>query len=111
MTLRFPKDPLYLLLRDEKIDEFNSQRKSQKTIDFINCDFRGLNLRGIDASHINFSGSYFRASDLRGVDFSSSILEGASIASAKISGCLFPSNIRAEEISLSVNKGTRMRGD
>ncbi len=109
MTLRFPEDPLYQLLRSEKIDEFNQQRKSQKAISFQDCDFRGLNLRGLDASGINFSGCYFRASDLRGIDFSQSNLNGASIAAAQISGCLFPVNIAAEEIILSVEKGTRMR--
>lgn len=109
MTLRFPDDPLYQLLRAEKIDEFNQQRASLDTIDFHECDFRGLDLRGLNANGLNFCGCYFRAADLRGIDFSHANLDTASIAAAQISGCLFPSNIRAEEIALSVDKGIRMR--
>ncbi len=109
MTLRFLDDPLYQLLREEKVDEFNAQRASKVTIDFNNCDFRGLDLRGLNACGINFSNCYFRAADLRGIDFSQADLNGASIASAQISGCLFPSGIDATEIFLSVEKGMRMR--
>lgn len=109
MPLRFPEDPLYQLLRDEKVKEFNQQRLGELNIDFHDCDFRGLDLRGLNAEGVNFSGCYFRAADLRGVDFSSSNLDGASIAGAQISGCLFPSNIDASEIILSVDKGARMR--
>lgn len=109
MTLRFPQDPLYQLLRDEKVKEFNQQRASQTNIDFHDCDFRGLDLRGLNATGLDLSGCYFRAADLRGIDFSQANLNGASIAAAQISGCLFPANINADEIGLSVDKGTRMR--
>jgi len=109
MALRFIQDPLYQLLRDEKIKTFNEQRKNVASIDFHDCDFRGLDLRGLNADGINFSGCYFRAADLRGIDFSLANLNGASIAAAHISGCLFPSNIEAAEITLSVEKGARMR--
>ncbi|MGX5174320.1 pentapeptide repeat-containing protein [Aliikangiella sp. IMCC44653] len=109
MPLRFPDEPLYQLLRAEKVKEFNQQKPQGETLDFHDCDFRGLDLRGLDASHCNFSGCYFRAADLRGIDFSLATLSGASVASAQISGCLFPDKIRAEEILLSVDKGTRMR--
>jgi len=109
MALRFPEDPLYQLIRAEKIKDFNAQRTSQETIDFHECDFRGLDLRGMNAAGIDFSGCYFRAADLRGVDFSSSNLDGASIAAAKVSGCYFPKNIDANEISVSVATGIRMR--
>jgi uncharacterized protein YjbI with pentapeptide repeats len=109
MPLRFPDDPLYQLLRAEKVKEFNQQKAAAEALDFNDCDFRGLDLRGLDATGCNFRGCYFRAADLRGIDFSQSSLSGASIASAQISGCLFPAAIRAEEIHLSVDKGTRMR--
>ena len=109
MSLRFPDDPLYQLLRDEKIKEFNQQRKSVESIDFHDCDFRGLDLRSLNAAGINFSGCYFRAADLRGVDFGSANMDGVSLASAKVSGCYFPKNIDATEISVSVDKGIRMR--
>ncbi|WP_444998248.1 pentapeptide repeat-containing protein [Aliikangiella sp. IMCC44359] len=109
MPLRFPEDPLYQLLREEKVKAFNQQRGTDTVIDFHDCDFRGLDLRGLDAHGIDFSGCYFRAADLRGIDFSQANLSGASVASAQISGSLFPSNISANEILLSVEKGTRMR--
>ena len=109
MALRFPNDPLYQLLRNEKVKEFNQARAGKTGIDFSNCDFRGLDLRGLDASDINFSGSYFRAADLRGIDFSQSNMDGASIASAQISGCYFPKSIDATEVFVSVEKGIRMR--
>ncbi len=50
-----------------------------------------------------------RHGDMRGVDFSHTNLEGASINGAKISGTLFPKELRAEEILLSLQHGTRMR--
>ncbi len=109
MPLRFPNDPLYQLLRDEKVKEFNQQKVGKGNIDFHDCDFRGLDLRGLDATGVDFSGCYFRAADLRGIDFSQSKMHGASIATAQISGCLFPLNIDATEIWLSVEKGIRMR--
>jgi len=109
MTLRFPEDPLYQLLRDEKVEEFNQRRAGQTSVDFHDCDFRGLDLKGLNAEGIDFSGSYFRAADLRGIDFSNSKLHGVSIAAAQISGCLFPVNIDATEIFMSVEKGMRMR--
>ena len=109
MALRFPDDPLYQTIREEKIEAFNSQRESMESIDFHDCDFRGLDLRGLNAKGIDFSGCYFRAADLRGIDFSHANLDGASLASAQISGCYFPKNIEAAEILLSVDKGARMR--
>jgi hypothetical protein len=36
-------------------------------------------------------------------------MEGASIRNAKVSGTLFPKNLRAQEIRLSLDHGTRMR--
>jgi uncharacterized protein YjbI with pentapeptide repeats len=110
MALRFLEDPLYQLLRDEKVKAFNEQKSKQSDlIDFHDCDFRGLDLRGLDATNINFSGCYFRGADLRGIDFSQTDLDGASIASAKISGCLFAKNISATEVIASVEHGIRMR--
>lgn len=109
MALRFPQDPLYQLLRNEKIDDFNQQKPISGGVDFHDCDFRGLDLRGLDASNVNFKGAYFRATDLRGIDFSQCDMHGVSLATAQISGCLFPTNLDAAEIYLSVEKGIRMR--
>jgi uncharacterized protein YjbI with pentapeptide repeats len=103
-------DQLYHLLRQEKIKEFNEQKQGVGTVvSFQFCDFRGLDLRGMDAEGLDLRGAYFRGADLRGIDFRKTHLEGASIASTKISGCFFPSAIEADEIMMSLSHGTRMR--
>lgn len=102
-------DPLYRLLREGKLQEFNEQVAQGVTVDLILCDFRGVDFRGLQASGLDFSGCYFRQADLRGIDFSHCNLEGASINSAKISGTLFPTQISPAEIELSLLHGTRMR--
>lgn len=107
--LRLLNDPLYQLLRDGKVGEFNARKPAGAKLDFTNADFRNLELRGMDARGIDFSGSYFRQADLRGVDFRDSRLEGASLNGAKVSGAYFPSELSPEEITLSLQQGTRMR--
>ena len=109
-TLRIKNDdPLYRLLREGKIQAFNEQVARGATLDLTLCDFRGVDLRGLAASGLNFSGCYFRQADLRGIDFTHCLLEGASINSAKISGTLFPKELSPAEIELSLLHGTRMR--
>jgi uncharacterized protein YjbI with pentapeptide repeats len=107
--LRILNDPLYQLLREGKIGEFNARKPAGAKLDFTNADFRNLELRGMDARGIDFSGSYFRQADLRGIDFRESRLEGVSINGAKISGVYFPAELSPEEITLSLLHGTRMR--
>jgi len=102
-------DPMYVLLRDEKVEEFNKRKAKGEACDLTYCDFRGIDLKGIDADGIDFTGCYFRQSDLRGIDFSKSNLQGSSINGAKISGCYFPNEMTADEIDLSLNHGTRIR--
>lgn len=102
-------EPLYRLLREGYIDEFNSQRAAGINGDLTNCDFRGIDLRGIIADGVDFRGCYFRQADLRGVDFTKANLEEASIHATKISGAFFPDALHAEEIALSLQHGTRMR--
>jgi uncharacterized protein YjbI with pentapeptide repeats len=106
---RIIDDPLYQLLRDGKIKDFNTAREQGQTPDLSHCDFRGVNLRGINARGLNMSDSYFRQADLRGIDFRDTNLEGASIHAAKISGACFPEALSADEITLSLLHGTRMR--
>jgi uncharacterized protein YjbI with pentapeptide repeats len=108
-TPKIKADPLYLLLREGKIDAFNQEKTRGKTCDLTNCDFRGIDLRGIDADGLDFSGCYFRQADLRGIDFSKARMQGASIHSARISGSYFPPQISPDEIQLSFMHGTRMR--
>jgi uncharacterized protein YjbI with pentapeptide repeats len=102
-------DPLYLLLRDNMVQDFNRRRAAGETCDLANGDFRGCDLRGLEANGLNLAGAYFRRTDLRGIDFSKANLEGASINGARISGCLFPIELSPEEIDLAASRGIRMR--
>lgn len=107
-----PKDannPLYKLLQDENIKEFNARRANGETVDLNGALLRGLDLRLMNATGLDMSNAYLRGADLRGIDFRSTLLEGASMAEAKISGCFFPKALSPEEIRMSVEKGMRMR--
>lgn len=105
----FKDNEMYRLLRDEKIDEFNKRREAGEVCDLTGADFRNLVLTGINSDGLDLCDCYFRGCDLRGIDFSQSKLDGASIHDAQISGAMFPTSLRAEEIALSLNHGTRMR--
>lgn len=107
--LRLPNDPMYLLLREGCITEFNVKRAAGEKVDLRGCDLRGLDLRGLDADGLDLRDSYLRQSDLRSVDFRKTHLEGASINAAKISGAYFLAELTANEIELSLLHGTRMR--
>lgn len=109
MKPQIKDDPLYQLLRDGKIDEFNTRKASGESCDLTACDFRNVDLRGIDASGLDFSDCYFHQSDLRGIDLRQANLQGASINGARISGTYFPVELMAEEIGLSLVHGTRIR--
>lgn len=106
--LNYPNE-LYQLLRDGKVKEFNHRKSQTERIKLNDCDFRHVDLRGIDAQNVDFRGCYFHHADLRGIDLSQTSLEGASFNSARISGVLFPKDLGAAEITLSVNHGTRVR--
>jgi uncharacterized protein YjbI with pentapeptide repeats len=107
---RISDDPLYQLLREGKIAEFNQRIAAGEQVDLTCCDFRHINLQGLVTKGLDFSNSYFRQADLRGVDFSEcKSMDGASIHGAKISGVYFPKEIRAEEVLLSLEHGTRLR--
>ena len=102
-------DQMYRLLRDGKINEFNTLKASGQKCDLTGADFRAVSLCGINADGLDFSNSYFRMSNLRGIDFSNANLEGASIHGAQISGVKFPVQLEPDEIKLSLEHGTRMR--
>ena len=53
-------DPIYRLLREGKIDEFNQRILAGEKVDLTGCDFRHLNLQGIITKGLDFSDSYFR---------------------------------------------------
>lgn len=109
IKLHISNDPMYRMLREGCIKEFNAKKASGDTCDLRGCDLRGLDLRGLDADGLDFSDCYFRQSDLRGVDLSKAHMDGASINACKISGVLFPRELSASEIELSLLHGTRMR--
>ena len=100
---------LYHLLREGKINDFNHACAKGEVPDLINADMRGLSLQGLNADGLDLQGCYFRQADLRGIDFSKAKLDGASIHASKISGCLFPTELSADEITLSLSHGTCMR--
>ena len=106
---KFLDDPMFHLLRQGKIEEFNAQRAAGQSFDLRGADLRGTDLRELNATGLDMSGCYLRQADLRGIDFSETRLDGASLFSAKISGALFPKALSAEEINLSLTHGTRMR--
>lgn len=108
-ALRLKGDAMYLLLREGRVDEFNRLKSQGQKCDLRNCDLRNLDLRTLDAHQLDMSGCYFRQADLRGIDFSQTLLEGASINGAKVSGVLFPIELTAAEITLSLTQGIRMR--
>jgi uncharacterized protein YjbI with pentapeptide repeats len=103
------QDPLYQLLRNENIEEFNEQRDTLDCSELKSGDYRGRDLRKMNARGLDFSNSYFRNSDLSGIDFRNTNLEGASLLDAKLSGTYFPRELDATEIRLSRDNGTRMR--
>lgn len=102
-------DDMYQLLRHGDVLRFNELRRQGVECDLRNADLRGVDLRQLEARGLDMSNCYLRQSDLRGVDLSETKLNGASIKGAKISGTLFPIELRAEEINLSLLHGTRMR--
>jgi uncharacterized protein YjbI with pentapeptide repeats len=97
-----------ILLREEKVDEFNAQT-SGKPVDLENADLRGTDLRQAKLAKANLRGAYLRSVDLRGVDLSDADLFGASVHEARVAGCLFPLDLSADEITMSVTLGTRLR--
>ena len=99
---------LLRLLREDRLDEFN-ELASQTPPELENADLRMMDLRRAALAKANLRGAYLRNADLRGVDLSDADLTGASIHDARISGCFFPEGLSAEEISLSVTQGIRMR--
>lgn len=103
------KDAMYQLLRDGKIKEFNYHLSKGKEPNLVNCDFRAIDLQGLEAAGLDFTGCYFRHSDLRGIDFSKSKMDGASLHDAKVSGAYFPSAFSSDELTMSIIRGTRLR--
>jgi uncharacterized protein YjbI with pentapeptide repeats len=102
-------DPLYLLLREGRGEEFNRRKQGGEKCDLRGCDFRGIDLRGLNVANMDFSDCYFRQTDLRGLDMRTCLMEGASLHAAHVSGTYFPAGLTPQEIEMSVRLGTRMR--
>jgi uncharacterized protein YjbI with pentapeptide repeats len=102
-------DNLYDLLRRGEIAQFNQARREGAPCDLCGADLRGADLREIDPRGLDLSDAYLRQADLRGLDLRETRLEGASIYGAKISGAYFPAGLSADEITLSLLHGTRLR--
>ena len=100
---------MYRLVREGNVETFNSEREKGTQFDLIGADFRGVNLTGINADGLDLSNCYFRQADLRGLDLRGANLDGASIHAARISGVYFPDDFSAEELTMSLLQGTRLR--
>ncbi len=103
-------NPLFQLLVEEDIKKFNQMKaEGNVSLDLSGAHLRGLDLRHLDAKGLILKDAYLRGADLRGIDFRQCEMEGASMAEAKVSGTYFPDHFSAEEIRLSIEKGTRLR--
>jgi uncharacterized protein YjbI with pentapeptide repeats len=107
---RLSADPMYLLIREGRVEEFNRRKNAGEKFDLRACNFRGLDLRELDcAGGLDLSNTYLRQADLRGLNLAKCRLEGASLHAAHVSGVLFPVELEPAEIEMSVRIGTRMR--
>lgn len=106
---RLSADPMSVLLREGRVEEFNRRKTAGERYDLRGCNLRGIDLRSLDAAGIDLSDAYLRQADLRGLNLSKARLEGASLHAAHVSGVLFPVELEAAEIEMSVRLGTRLR--
>lgn len=108
-TPRFINHPAYRCLRVGDVAGFHRYSSEEQVVDFANADLRGVDLRKADLHKLILRGSYLKDADLRGQDLRTLDLEGCSLRNAKVGGAFFPENVRAEEILLSLQYGTRIR--
>ena len=102
-------DPMYRLLRDGEVEEFNRRKAAGEEAQLKGCDFSTMDLRELEADGLDLRDSAFHETDLRGVDLRGARLEGASMHGARIAGAYLPAELAADEIALSLNHGTRLR--
>ncbi|HDK37411.1 MAG TPA: hypothetical protein ENG92_00125 [Thiolapillus brandeum] len=103
------EDQLIQFLYHGDFENFNKALEQMASRSIRGANLCGLDLRQLDAAGLDMRDCHLRRSDLRGLDLSTALLDGASIGGAKISGTLFPKNLGAEEINLSLVHGTRLR--
>lgn len=106
---KFLDDPAFKSLRSGDVASFVRESQGRTSVDCTDADFRATDFRPFDLKKVVLKGAYLKDADLRGCDLSHMDLEGCSIHNAKIGGTLFPHNLHASEILLSVQHGTRMR--
>jgi uncharacterized protein YjbI with pentapeptide repeats len=100
------------LIQEEQFEAFNHYVETAGgRVDLSGAHLRGYNLRRCNLTQADLGGAYLRSADLRGLDLSQANLDGASIKEAKVSGVIFPRNLSAHEITLSLHYGTRLRQD
>lgn len=102
-------EKLHLMLLEGHIEEFNQLRQKGEQCDLRGRDLQGIDLRGLYAAGLDLRDCCLKQTDMRDIDLSDTNLEGASINGARIAGALFPTQLSAEEITLSLLHGTRMR--
>ncbi|MBS0372963.1 MAG: pentapeptide repeat-containing protein [Proteobacteria bacterium] len=101
---------MVVLLREGRVADFNRRRAAGEKADLRGCNLRGLDLRELDVTAgLDLSNAYLRQADLRGLNLAKCRLEGASLHAAHVSGVLFPAELEATEIEMSVRLGTRLR--
>ena len=109
-ALRRPlEDPAYRALREGDTEAFTSLIAQREDLDLSYCDLSGVDLRKVNISIISLRGARLKGADLRGLDLSTHDLQGISINNARVSGTLFPHDLSADEIRLSLREGTRIR--
>lgn len=98
------------LIQEERALDFNNLIEANGgVVDLSGAHLRAYDLRKFNLSKANLSGAYLRAADIRSCDLSGANLEGASMKEAKVSGVLFPRDLSAHEIQMSLMHGTRLR--
>lgn len=102
-------DPMYLLLKDHRVADFNRGRAAGEAAVLAGCDLSNLDLRGLEAEGLDLRDACLDHADLRGVDFSGADLSGATLHAALLAGVLFRDDLSPEEIALSLEHGTRLR--
>lgn len=106
----FPDDPAFKALRLGDFESFNQLTSGKTAVDFSEADLRGVDFRGVKIiEKLKVRGAYMRDADLRGLDLRTWDMEGCSLYHAKISGAYFPANVGAQELTISVQLGTRIR--
>lgn len=107
--LRFLDDPAFKCLRSGEVDKFHRLMEGREPADFSGTDLRGTDFRQVDMTKLILRDAYLRDADLRGCDLRNVDLTGATLQDARIAGVYFADNLPADEITMSIRYGTRLR--